>query len=141
MHIPDGYLSPSSCATLYAAAVPFWSAALRKLRREMQARFIPLVSLFAAFSFVIMMFNVPSAGRHQRARDRRRHRRGRSGPVGLDDRAVDYPADSSASFWRRWHYRARSELLQHGDIWIYRIVSRLPIPWPQDASWPHGVGW
>ena len=62
MHIPDGYLSPSSCATLYAAAVPFWSAALRKLRREMQARFIPLVSLFAAFSFVIMMFNVPLPG-------------------------------------------------------------------------------
>jgi cobalt/nickel transport system permease protein len=62
MHIPDGYLSPATCATLYAAAIPFWSTALRRMRALVTARTIPLVSLFAAFSFVAMMFNLPLPG-------------------------------------------------------------------------------
>jgi cobalt/nickel transport system permease protein len=62
MHIPDGYLSPSTCAVLWAAALPFWSAALRRVRQVFSSRFIPLVSLSAAFSFVIMMFNIPLPG-------------------------------------------------------------------------------
>ena len=28
MHIPDGYLSPSTCAVGYAIAAPFWYVAL-----------------------------------------------------------------------------------------------------------------
>lgn len=24
MHIPDGYLSPATCAVMYAGAAPFW---------------------------------------------------------------------------------------------------------------------
>lgn len=62
MHIPDGYLSPSTCAALYAAALPFWAVALRRVRALLATRFVPLVSLFAAFSFVIMMFNLPLPG-------------------------------------------------------------------------------
>ena len=62
MHIPDGYLSPATCAALYAGAAPFWYVALRRVRRALHTRLVPLVSLFAAFSFVIMMFNVPIAG-------------------------------------------------------------------------------
>src|SRR5215510_9288870 len=62
MHIPDGYLSPATCASLYAAALPFWYAALRRLKRVVTTRVIPLVSLFSAFSFVIMMFNLPLPG-------------------------------------------------------------------------------
>jgi len=62
MHIPDGYLSPSTCAVLYAAALPFWAAALRRVRVLLATRFVPLVALFAAFSFVIMMFNLPLPG-------------------------------------------------------------------------------
>ena len=62
MHIPDGYLSPSTCAALYAAVLPFWAAALRRVKALLATRFVPLVSLFAAFSFVIMMFNVPLVG-------------------------------------------------------------------------------
>lgn len=62
MHIPDGYLSPSTCAALYAAALPFWAAALRRVRVLLATRFVPLVALFAAFSFVIMMFNLPLPG-------------------------------------------------------------------------------
>lgn len=62
MHIPDGYLSPSTCAALYAAAMPFWHGALRRLRESVSGRAVPLVSLFAAFSFVMMMFNIPLPG-------------------------------------------------------------------------------
>jgi len=62
MHIPDGYLSPSTCATLYAFASAGWYCALKRIKRMLQARTIPLISVFAAFSFVVMMFNVPLPG-------------------------------------------------------------------------------
>ncbi len=62
MHIPDGYLSPVTCAVLYVAAAPFWAIALRRVRRLLNTRFVPLLSVFAAFSFVIMMFNIPLPG-------------------------------------------------------------------------------
>lgn len=61
MHIPDGYLSPATCATLYAASVPFWYLAGQKLKK-LSGRLVPLIAIFAAFSFVIMMFNVPLPG-------------------------------------------------------------------------------
>lgn len=62
MHIPDGYLSPSTCAVLYAAAIAGWYSALRRLKRMLLSRVIPLISVFAAFSFVVMMFNLPLPG-------------------------------------------------------------------------------
>ena len=62
MHIPDGYLSPSTCATLYAFAAVGWYSALRRIKRLFATRTIPLISVFAAFSFVVMMFNLPLPG-------------------------------------------------------------------------------
>jgi len=62
MHIPDGYLSPSTCVALYAAASANWYAALKRIKRVMAGRTIPLISVFAAFCFVVMMFNVPLPG-------------------------------------------------------------------------------
>jgi cobalt/nickel transport system permease protein len=62
MHIPDGYLSPSTCVTLYAAAAPFWYVALKRVKQQLHTRFVPLLSVFAAFSFVVMMFNLPLPG-------------------------------------------------------------------------------
>ncbi|MGI9073716.1 MAG: cobalt transporter CbiM [Bryobacteraceae bacterium] len=62
MHIPDGYLSPSTCITLCGAAAPFWFAALNRVKRTLSTRMIPLLSVFSAFSFVIMMFNLPLPG-------------------------------------------------------------------------------
>jgi cobalt/nickel transport system permease protein len=62
MHIPDGYLSPSTCATLYAFAAAGWYAALQRIKRVLSTRTIPLISVFAAFSFVVMMFNIPLPG-------------------------------------------------------------------------------
>jgi cobalt/nickel transport system permease protein len=62
MHIPDGYLSPATCAVLYAGAASGWYTALRRVKRVLSTRAIPLISVFAAFSFVVMMFNIPLPG-------------------------------------------------------------------------------
>lgn len=62
MHIPDGYLSPVTCAVTYAAAVPFWFVASRRVGAMMQTRAVPLIALVSAFCFVVMMFNVPLPG-------------------------------------------------------------------------------
>jgi cobalt/nickel transport system permease protein len=62
MHIPDGYLSPETCAALYLSAAPFWLIALRRVKAMLSTQMVPLLSVFAAFSFVIMMFNIPLPG-------------------------------------------------------------------------------
>lgn len=62
MHIPDGYLSPTTCAVLYASSAPFWYVALDRVKKLLSTSFLPLISVFAAFSFVIMMFNLPLPG-------------------------------------------------------------------------------
>jgi cobalt/nickel transport system permease protein len=62
MHIPDGYLSPVTCVIMFVLVLPFWVISIRKLRQTMSARSVPLIALMAAFSFVIMMFNVPLPG-------------------------------------------------------------------------------
>ena len=59
MHIPDGYLSPATCGTFYVAAVPVWAIAGRRVRKVVKNRYVPLVAIGAAYSFLVMMFNVP----------------------------------------------------------------------------------
>ena len=62
MHIPDGYLSPQTFGPLYAVMIPIWMTASRKVRRALRSRQAPLLALGAAFSFVVMMFNIPVPG-------------------------------------------------------------------------------
>src|SRR5713101_6571721 len=62
MHIPDGYLSPLTCALLYGTAIPFWYVAFARVKRLLNTRLVPLLALASAFCFVIMMFNVPLPG-------------------------------------------------------------------------------
>jgi cobalt/nickel transport system permease protein len=62
MHIPDGYLSPQTAVPLVAAMVPVWSIALKKVKQNLKKKDIPLLSIGAAFSFTIMMFNLPIPG-------------------------------------------------------------------------------
>ena len=62
MHIPDGYLSPATCAALYAGSAPFWYASLQRIKRALESEMVPLLSVFSAFSFIIMMFNLPLPG-------------------------------------------------------------------------------
>jgi cobalt/nickel transport system permease protein len=62
MHIPDGYLSPATCGVMYGAAAPFWYVASTRVRQALTGRTVPVLALFAAFSFVLMMFNIPLPG-------------------------------------------------------------------------------
>ena len=62
MHIPDGYLGPQTYAVLDAAIIPIWAIAAVKVKKTLKAKQVPLLALAAAFSFVIMMFNVPVIG-------------------------------------------------------------------------------
>ena len=59
MHIPDGYLSPETCAVMYGAAAPFWVLAAKRVRKVVKTRYVPLLALGAAYCFLVMMFNVP----------------------------------------------------------------------------------
>lgn len=62
MHIPENYLSPSTCAVMTIAMTPVWIRAIRKVREEVPRERIPLLGIGAAFSFVGMMFNIPLPG-------------------------------------------------------------------------------
>ena len=62
MHIPDGYLGPQTYAVLDVAIIPIWAVASLRVKKTLKTRQVPLMALGAAFSFVIMMFNVPVIG-------------------------------------------------------------------------------
>jgi cobalt/nickel transport system permease protein len=62
MHIPDNYLSPATCAVMGAAMVPVWTKSVNKIKLEIPKAKIPLLGVGAAFSFLMMMFNVPLPG-------------------------------------------------------------------------------
>lgn len=62
MHIPDGYLGPYTYVAFWIIMIPIWYYAGKKLNRELKSRQVPLLALSSAFSFVIMMFNVPIPG-------------------------------------------------------------------------------
>lgn len=62
MHIPDGYLSPVTSIFFFVLILPFWYLGVRKLRERMNSRYVPVIALMAAFSFIIMMFNIPLPG-------------------------------------------------------------------------------
>ena len=59
MHIPDGYLSPSTCLTLGAVMAPMWYKASQVVKRTVDIANVPFMAMGAVFSFLIMMFNVP----------------------------------------------------------------------------------
>jgi len=62
MHIPDGYLSPVISVGMGLATVPVWAIATRKVQSILNNRTVPLLAIFSAFSFTIMMFNIPVPG-------------------------------------------------------------------------------
>lgn len=62
MHIPDGYLAPAFSAGMAVVTAPAWVIATRRVRNVLNQRTVPLLAIFAAFTFTIMMFNVPVPG-------------------------------------------------------------------------------
>ncbi len=59
MHIPENYLSPSTCAVTTVAMVPVWATAVKKVRETVPREKMPLLGVAAAFCFLSMMFNIP----------------------------------------------------------------------------------
>jgi len=62
MHIPDGYLGPITSGSMYAFMAVVWSAAAKIVKKTLNTKQVPLLAIGAAFSFVIMMFNIPIPG-------------------------------------------------------------------------------
>jgi cobalt/nickel transport system permease protein len=62
MHIPDGYLSPQTYIPLMGVFVSAAAIAVKKVKKDVSARNIPYLGMAAAFSFIIMMFNLPIPG-------------------------------------------------------------------------------
>ncbi len=59
MHIPDGYLSPQTCAVGAAVMVPAWVVSAQRVKKKVKRRDVPLMAIGAAFCFLVMMLNVP----------------------------------------------------------------------------------
>ena len=62
MHIPDGYLGPSTFIFFYIIMIPLWFVASKKVEKNLKTKQIPWLAFGVAFSFVIMMFNFPAPG-------------------------------------------------------------------------------
>lgn len=62
MHIPENYLSPSTCAVMSAAMLPVWYQASKNIKKTVKPEKMAMVGVGAAYSFVAMMFNIPIAG-------------------------------------------------------------------------------
>jgi cobalt/nickel transport system permease protein len=62
VHIPDGYLGPSTFVFFYILMIPLWFVGSRKVEKNLKTKQIPLLAFGVAFSFVIMMFNFPAPG-------------------------------------------------------------------------------
>lgn len=59
MHIPDGYLSPQTCAAAFVVMLPIWWIAGKKIAKNLARRTIPKMAMGASFAFIIMLFNIP----------------------------------------------------------------------------------
>ncbi len=62
MHIPDNYLSPATCAVMVLAVIPVWVVSVKKVAKDMPREKFPLLGIGGAFSFLIMMLNIPLPG-------------------------------------------------------------------------------
>lgn len=62
MHIPENYLSPSTCGVMAVAMVPVWYHAVKNVKANVTKEKMPMLGVGAAFSFVAMMFNIPIVG-------------------------------------------------------------------------------
>lgn len=62
MHIPENYLSPSTCTVLLSASLPFLYHAVKKVEKELTVDKWPMLGVGAALSFLFMMLNIPVPG-------------------------------------------------------------------------------
>ena len=109
MHIPDGYLGPQTYAVLDVAIIPIWAVAASKVKKTLKTKQVPLMALGAAFSFVIMMFNVPGRRRVNGPCRRRHAHRDHSRALGSVYLGVDRARHPGAAVRRRRHHGHRRQ--------------------------------
>ncbi|MEM3699781.1 MAG: energy-coupling factor ABC transporter permease [Candidatus Bathyarchaeia archaeon] len=61
MHIPDGFLSPTICALMYAISIGFLIWSWRKAKATYSSALTPLLAVSSAFVFAAQMINFPIA--------------------------------------------------------------------------------
>ena len=126
VHIPDGYLSPATCAAAYAVAVPVWTVASRRVSEVVKTRNVPLLAVFSALSFLVMMFNIPIPD------GTTAHAVGAviiaicSGPWAAVIAVSRRAAVPGAALRRRRRAGVRRQRLQHGVRDAVRRLRRLP---------------
>lgn len=62
MHIPDNYLSPSTCLFFAVTSGIILKVAAKKIKEELGLKQLSTLAIYSAFSFIIMMFNIPLPG-------------------------------------------------------------------------------
>ncbi|MGW8168695.1 MAG: cobalt transporter CbiM [Sulfurovaceae bacterium] len=64
MHIPDGFISPSTSIVALVLAIPAWQYGIKKTKELLDSNedAVTFLSSMAAFSFLIMMINIPIPG-------------------------------------------------------------------------------
>lgn len=64
MHIPDGFISPSTSIVALAVAIPLWWYGIKQTKKLLESSedSVTFLSSMTAFSFLIMMINVPIPG-------------------------------------------------------------------------------
>ena len=134
MHIPDGYLSPQTCASvrrgdgsrLVHGRPPGEEGGQEPLRaaaRDRRRVLLPRHDVQRA-----------DPRRHDRARGRRGAGRGAARTVGGGDRGEHRAADPGAVLRRRRRARLRRELLQHGVRHADGRLRRVPAARPATSS-------
>ncbi len=62
MHIPDGFLSPQTCAVAWAVSAPVWYIAWTRIKSRFDTTAAAHIGLAGAFVFLLQMINVPIPG-------------------------------------------------------------------------------
>lgn len=64
MHIPDGFISPSTSIAMLAITAPLWWYGFKKVKQNIDSddNASTFLSSMAAFAFMVMMINIPIPG-------------------------------------------------------------------------------
>ena len=107
MHIPDNYLSPSTCAVMGAAVAPVWAVAVKKVKEEITREKLPMLGVGAAFTFLLMMFKRSVARWHNGTRRWRNVDRVFVGTLCRMYLCYHCAFASGDALWRRRHFILR----------------------------------
>lgn len=59
MHIPDGFITPTTAAAMFGISIFFLAVAWKKVRADYPKSFAPLIAISSAFVFAAQMINFP----------------------------------------------------------------------------------